>query len=303
MVFTTLIDPATLAEHLTDPDFAIVDCRFKVDDVAWGRAEYERAHIPGAAFADVEHDLSAPVKGKDGRHPLPSPDAFVQTVSRLGIDRRTQVVTYDQGAGMYAGRFWWMLRWMGHDGVALLDGGFAAWQAEGRPTVGGTDTRRPRPFTGRARQEMVATATEVQSRVAQPDWRVVDARAPERFRGEIEPIDRIAGHIAGAVNHPYARNVTAESRFHTPEQLRAQFATSLGGVAADHVICYCGSGVTACQNILALEHAGLTGAKLYPGSWSEWIELGMNLAVSDRGTEDGDGRNSATTGSSQTSGQ
>jgi thiosulfate/3-mercaptopyruvate sulfurtransferase len=274
MAFTTLIEPATLAEHLTDPDFAIVDCRFKVDDVAWGRAEYERAHIPGAAFADVEHELSAAEKGKDGRHPLPDPDVFARTVSRLGIDRRTQVVTYDQDAGMYASRFWWMLRWMGHEAVALLNGGFAAWRAEGRATVSGAEARQPRSFTGRPRREMVATAAEVQSRIAQPDWRVIDARAPERFRGEVEPIDRVAGHITGAVNHPYASNVTAEARFVPPAQLRAQFAASLGGVPSDHVICYCGSGVTACQNILALEHAGLPGAKLYPGSWSEWIELG-----------------------------
>jgi thiosulfate/3-mercaptopyruvate sulfurtransferase len=272
MALTTLIDTATLARHLDDPDFAVVDCRFAVDNMHWGRAEYEREHIPGAVFADIEHELSAADKGPRGRHPLPEPEAFVRVVSRLGIDRNVQVVTYDQDAGMYASRFWWMLRWMGHDAVALLDGGFAKWRAERRPTVGGNETRAPRQFSGSPRETMIANASEVDARARSTDWRIVDARAPERFRGEVEPIDRVGGHIAGAVNHPYTRNVSADSVFLAPEVLRAQFIETLNGVSPNHVICYCGSGVTSCQNLLALEHAGLHGARLYPGSWSEWIE-------------------------------
>jgi thiosulfate/3-mercaptopyruvate sulfurtransferase len=272
MIHRTLIDSKTLASRLDDPSLAVVDSRFKLDDLSWGRREYEAAHVPGAVFVDLEHELSAPDKGVKGRHPLPDPDAFSGVLSGLGIDADTQVVVYDQDLGMYASRFWWMLRWMGHENVAVLDGGFAKWTAEGRSVRSGAETRPSRTFRGRPRPEMVASAEDVKRLAAAPDWRVVDARAPERYRGEVEPIDKVAGHIPGAVNHPYATNVGRDATFRSPADLRAQLEKTLGAVDPNHVICYCGSGVTACQNILALEHAGLHGAKLYPGSWSEWIE-------------------------------
>ena len=269
--FTTLVDTATLGSLVGDPDVAIVDCRFQVDDVTWGRREYESRHIPGAVFADVENDLSGPKGAGTGRHPLPEPAAFVETLSVLGIDSRVQVVVYDQDAGMYASRLWWMLRWMGHEAVALLDGGFARWTAEGRRSQAGAERRPRRQFAGTPRPDMLVTFDDVARRANEADWRLLDARAPERYRGEVEPIDARAGHIPGAANLPYRSNVAGDHRFLSPDTLRQQFRGTIGDIAPDRVICYCGSGVTACQNLLALEHAGLHGAKLYPGSWSEWI--------------------------------
>jgi thiosulfate/3-mercaptopyruvate sulfurtransferase len=171
---------------------------------------------------------------------------------------------------MWASRLWWLLRWMGHDAVAVLDGGFAKWTAEGRPTTSGEERRTSREFSGGPRADMAIDVDAVATRVGSHEWRLVDARAPERYRGESEPIDRTPGHIPGAVNHFFGGNLAADKTFRTPEELRAQFTASLGGTPIDHVICYCGSGVTACHNLLALEHAGLQGAKLYAGSWSEW---------------------------------
>jgi thiosulfate/3-mercaptopyruvate sulfurtransferase len=201
---------------------------------------------------------------------LPDPHVLARTFGRLGITSGVQVVAYDQDNGMWASRLWWMLRWMGHDAVAVLDGGFAKWTAEGRPTRSGEERRAPREFTGTPRADMTIDVSAVASRVGSRDWRLVDARAPERYRGESEPIDRTPGHIPGAVNHFFGGNLAADKTFRTPEELRAQFSASLGHTPTDHVICYCGSGVTACHNLLALEHAGLRGAKLYAGSWSEW---------------------------------
>jgi thiosulfate/3-mercaptopyruvate sulfurtransferase len=272
MSFGTLIDTATLAARLASPSVAVVDCRFMLGDPAWGPTQYRNGHVPGAVFADVETALSGPDKGPRGRHPLPDPHAFIQTLSALGIDASVQVIAYDQDAGMYASRLWWMLRWMGHEAVAVLDGGYSKWIAEGRPVASGVETRARRSFRGTPRSEMVATIDEVRARAGMPDWRVVDARAPERYRGDVETVDKVAGHIPGAVNHPYARNVGPGAVFRPAADLDALFRKTLGGVEPDHVICYCGSGVTACQNLLALEHAGLHGARLYPGSWSEWIE-------------------------------
>lgn len=270
MPFTTLIDTDRLARHLGDRSFALVDCRFRLDDLGWGVREYEARHIPGAVFADLDRDLAGEKTGANGRHPLPEPAAFAQTLSRLGIDAAVQVVAYDQDVGMYASRFWWMLRWLGHDKVAVLDGGFAKWVAENRETAAGREWRPARIFTGTARAEMVATARDVAAVAGRPDWRLVDARAPERFRGETETIDKKSGHIPGATNHFFKWNVDEGNTLRGPEEVRARFEQTLGGTSPDRVVCYCGSGVTACQNLLAMEHVGLRGAKLYPGSWSEW---------------------------------
>lgn len=270
MAFTTLITTDALALHHGDPAFAIVDCRYSLDNEAWGAQEYIRRHIPGAVYAHLGHDLAGAKTGTNGRHPLPSPDALARTFGRLGISSGTQVVAYDQDTGMYASRLWWLLRWMGHDAAAVLDGGFAKWIAEGRATSAGEERREPRDFTGTPREGWTMDADGVAAVAHKADWRVVDARAPERYRGETEPIDRVAGHIPGAVNHCYKSNLNEQGTFQTPEEIRALLKPTIGDVRADRIVCYCGSGVTACHNLLALEHAGMRGAKLYPGSWSEW---------------------------------
>jgi thiosulfate/3-mercaptopyruvate sulfurtransferase len=270
MAFRTLISTSALAMHLDDDHIAIVDCRFQLAEESWGEQAYAESHIPHAVYAHLDRDLSGPKNGTNGRHPLPHPDVAARTFARLGITSGVQVVAYDQDTGMYASRLWWMLRWLGHDAVAVLDGGFAKWTAEGRDTRSGTETRAPQTFIAAPRDEMLATVDQVAALRADRDWQLVDARAPERFRGDIEPLDKVAGHIPGAANHCYQTNLDADGSFRSPEDLRAHMRTALGDHSADHIVCYCGSGVTACHNLLALEHAGLTGAKLYAGSWSEW---------------------------------
>ncbi len=272
MSYTTLVAPATLRAHLDDPAWAVVDCRFSLDDTGRGRGAYLEAHVPGALYAHLDDDLSGPVRpGTTGRHPLPAVDAFAATLSRWGIDAAVQVVAYDDAGGGIAARLWWVLRWMGHGAVAVLDGGFPAWQRAGYPVRGGAETRPPRRFVPHPRPDLVADVEEVEARRADPAFRLVDARAAERYRGEVEPIDPVAGHIPGAVSAPWAENLDAAGCFLPPEALRARFETVLGDAPPDGVISYCGSGVTAAHNLLALAHAGLDGARLYPGSWSHWI--------------------------------
>jgi thiosulfate/3-mercaptopyruvate sulfurtransferase len=270
LAFSTLIDTALLSVHKGDPAWRTIDCRFKLDDEAWGLREYLTAHIPGAAYAHLNVDLSGPTTGTNGRHPLPDPVALSRTLGRLGVTRGVQVVAYDQDSGMFASRLWWLLRWMGHEEVAVLDGGFAKWLAEGRPTSAGDEPPRSREFSGAPRADMIADVDEVSKLVGRPDWLLLDARAPERYRGEVEPIDRVPGHLPGAANHHFLRNVDERGTFRSVEALRHDLQQVLGQTPVDRVVCYCGSGVTACQNLVALEHLGLHGARLYPGSWSEW---------------------------------
>jgi thiosulfate/3-mercaptopyruvate sulfurtransferase len=270
MAFRTLISTAALAMHVDEPAWVIVDCRAKLDDLEWGAREHAASHIPGAVYADLTHDLSGPKTGTNGRHPLPDPQALVQTLSRLGVESGMQVVAYDQENGMFASRLWWLLRWLGHDAVAVLDGGFKKWTAEGRPVERGAVTRPAGAFGGSPRAEMTVDVNEVASHLGDASPRLVDARAPERYRGDTEPIDKVGGHIPGARNHFFQRNLDEQGLFRTPEQLRDTIRASVGDIPADQIVCYCGSGVTACHNLLAFEHAGLTGAKLYAGSWSEW---------------------------------
>lgn len=271
MAFTTLISTAALAPRLEDASHVVIDCRFKLDDTAWGEREYSSAHIPGAVYAHLDRDLSGVKNGTNGRHPLPDPAALAETLGRLGVTSGTQVVAYDQDSGMFASRLWWLLRWLGHDAVAVLDGGFAKWNAEGRPTASGHERRSPQAFGGQLRSAMVAdvAAVAAASSARAPTVRLLDARAPERFRGEVEPLDKVAGHIPGATNYFFQQNLE-RGTFRTPEELRTQLRASIGDTAPGDIVCYCGSGVTACHNLLALEHAGLHGARLYPGSWSEW---------------------------------
>jgi thiosulfate/3-mercaptopyruvate sulfurtransferase len=276
--FTTLIDTASLARFLHDKAVAIADCRFDMTDTSAGERAYVASHVPGAVYVHLDRDLSAPKTGANGRHPLPAPSTLAETFGRLGIDGRTQVVAYDQDSGSIASRLWWMLRWLGHDRVAVLDGGFAKWVAEQRRVIGGVEKREPRTFRAAPRPDMIATIEDVAAKPSR-GWHLVDARAPERYRGDSEPLDKVAGHIPGASNHHFQSNLTAAGTFRSTPDLAARLEKLLGTTAADRVICYCGSGVTACHNLLALEHAGMRGAKLYPGGWSEWS------ADSSRGIE------------------
>jgi thiosulfate/3-mercaptopyruvate sulfurtransferase len=268
--YTTLIDTRAVGDRLHDPAFVLIDCRFNLGDPDWGEREYRAAHIPGAEYAHLDRDLSGKKTGSNGRHPLPTISALAETFGRFGIDSGVQVVAYDQDTGIYASRLWWLLRWLGHEAAAVVDGGFARWRAEGRPTHSGVETRPARTFVPRPRAGATVDVQQVARLTHDPDWRLVDARAPERFRGEAETLDHAAGHIPGAVNHFYQRNLGREGTFLPSSELRSLLETAIGRTPVDHVVCYCGSGVTACHNLLALEHAGLYGGKLYPGSWSEW---------------------------------
>ena len=268
MAYTTLVSTDLLASHLDD--WAIVDCRFDLQREAWGREEYRGGHIPGAVYASLNGDLSAPPTGTNGRHPLPSVTALAATFGRLGIDGATQVVVYDQDSGLFASRLWWSLRYLGHDAVALLDGGWAKWVREGRPVKRGDESRRPTAFAPAPRPELRVGVDEVTALARDPRTILVDARGPDRFEGRSETIDPVAGHIPGATNHFYKWNLADEGTMLPPDALREKFAQLLGGRAPDEAVMYCGSGVSACHNLLAMEHAGLHGTRLYPGSWSEW---------------------------------
>jgi thiosulfate/3-mercaptopyruvate sulfurtransferase len=247
----------------------ICDVRHDLARPDWGPAEYAKAHLPGAQFVHVDRDLSAPKTGKNGRHPLPTPEVAAALFSRLGIDDHKQVVAYDQGNGMYAARLWWMLHWLGHDAAAVLDGGLAKWLGEGRAVTTEVPTARPASF-GIRRVTPTVNATGVRSSLNRRTLFLVDARAPERFRGEVEPVDPVAGHIPGAHNRPFTQNLDADGTFKPPAFLRAEFTALLDGASHESVVHHCGSGVSACHNILAMEVAGLPGTRLYPGSWSEW---------------------------------
>ena len=268
-MYRTLISTDVLASQ-SDPSWVVVDCRYDLRDVSWGPAQYREGHIPGAVYANLSHDLAAPPSGTNGRHPLPCVEEMEATFGRLGISNHTQVVAYDQDAGMYASRLWWMLRYLGHESAAVLDGGWAKWIREGRPVRAGEEHTPAGTFTGQRRKEHRVIVDQIAATLGDPSVLLVDARAPERFEGRNETIDRVAGRIPGAVNHSYNRNVTEDGVMRPIETLREQFSETLQGRSPDQVVMYCGSGVTACQNLLAMEHAGLSGAKLYPGSWSEW---------------------------------
>jgi thiosulfate/3-mercaptopyruvate sulfurtransferase len=271
-MFTTLISTADVAARLGAPDLAIVDVRHDLAQPdAWGEAQYAAGHLPGARFAHLDRDLSAPKTGRNGRHPLPTPGACAALFGSLGISDRTQVVCYDQQSGMYASRLWWMLRWLGHDAAAVLDGGWAKWVAEGRPVATDTPPAGAATFTPRASGMRAVAVDAVAASLASRSLLLIDARAPERFRGETEPLDPVAGHIPGATNRPYAQNLNPDGTFRPAAALRAEFAALVGDRPLDAVVHQCGSGVTACHNQLAMEVAGLVGTRLYPGSWSEWV--------------------------------
>jgi thiosulfate/3-mercaptopyruvate sulfurtransferase len=282
-MYTTLISTTQLAANLERRDFLPIDCRFDLARPDAGEAAYRAAHIPGALYAHLDRDLSAPISPSSGRHPLPDPARFAQTLSQWGVERETQVVAYDTDNAAHAARLWWMLRWMGHEKVAVLDGGLKAWQEAGLPLTAEPAVRARTNFSAQPRRDMWLDTEELQQRLTQ-GWRLLDARAAERFAGKTEPIDPVAGHIPGAVNHPLSSNLGPDARFLPAEILRERYAHSQNAVADAHTIAMCGSGVTACHLLLAMEIAGKPGARLYAGSWSEWIrDPSRPTAVGDSG--------------------
>jgi thiosulfate/3-mercaptopyruvate sulfurtransferase len=266
---TTLVSTDLLAEHLGD-GWVVIDCRFDLGQELWGLEQYRAAHIPGAVYASLAHDLSGAPTGRNGRHPLPPVEVLAATFSRLGVGPDTQVVAYDQDTGMYASRLWWTLRYLGHDAVAVLDGGWAKWQREGRPVTPGDETKVATPFRARPRDEMRLAVEDVERLVGAAGVTLIDARGPERFEGQSEPLDRVAGHLPGAVNHYYKQNVAPDGTLLPAATIRRNFEAQLKGASPADVVMYCGSGVSACHNLLAMEHVGISGVRLYPGSWSEW---------------------------------
>ena len=264
---STLVSTAALG---ADPGAGrLFDCRHDLADPALGESQYRAAHIPGAAFAHLDRDLSAPTDGTNGRHPLPDPGAFIAWLGQQGLKPGERVVCYDAGNGAMAARLWWMLRWVGHERVAVLDGGFAKWTQEGRPVTSEIPRFTPTRYPARVRAGMALAVEDVEQQLHSSV--LVDARAPARWRGESEPIDPVAGRIPGAKNRFNMENVQADGTFKNPEALRKDFLSVMGGRSGTETIHYCGSGVAACHNLLAMEHAGLPGGRLYAGSWSEWI--------------------------------
>jgi thiosulfate/3-mercaptopyruvate sulfurtransferase len=268
--FSDVISPAELAPLLGTPELRLVDCRASLQDPLAGRAAYEQSHLPGATFADLLEDLSGSiVPGRTGRHPLPTLDSFVGKLRGWGINRSSQVVAYDDAGGAFAARLWWMLRWLGHESVAVLDGGLSAWVGEQRPVTTDIPTLPRGDFSPVSRPELLVSVKELAAQQSTAR-KLFDARAPERFRGDVEPIDAVAGHIPGAVNLPFAANLR-DGRFLSSAELRVRFARVLGDTSPEDSVVYCGSGVTACHDVLAFARAGLALPKLYAGSWSEWI--------------------------------
>lgn len=271
MRFTRLIDTQTLASYLDDPRWVIFDCRFNLTDPAAGQRTYEAGHIPNARYAHLDEDLSSPISPTSGRHPLPEPQTLSRKLGQWGVDTNKQVVVYDDSLGAMAARLWWLLRWLGHDAVALLDGGLPKWEREGRSLTTEEPAINVTAFVPRQDDSLWVKTEFVKQVVERGGHVLLDARAEPRFKGEVEPFDKVAGHIPGAQNHPFETNLDSQGCFLPADQLGEQFVRRLAGMRPEQVISTCGSGVTACHNILAMEHAGLSGAKLYAGSWSEWI--------------------------------
>lgn len=271
--YQTIIQVEDLRRLLADgAGVLVLDCAFDLGDPDQGRATYLASHLPGARYVDLERDLSGPVTGSNGRHPLPARTAFAATMRRLGLQQGQQVVAYDGSGGIYAARLWWMLRWLGHAPVAVLDGGREAWIDAGLPLESGKsmiaregDFVMAEPLVG-----MPVTADEVLANIATGDLQVIDARDAARFAGASHPLDTVSGHIPGATNRFFRDNLAADSRLRPADELATGFAVALADRPADRAVLQCGSGVSACHNALAMEVAGLKGARLYPGSWSEW---------------------------------
>ncbi|WP_409277457.1 sulfurtransferase [Pseudomonas defluvii] len=281
MPLAQLMSPEQLAERLEQPKLVVLDCRFALDDVDYGQRSYAGGHIAGAHFADLERDLSGPVvKGVSGRHPLPQPGRLIERLQSWGVDNDSDVVLYDDGPGAFAARAWWLLAWLGkRSGVYVLDGGLKAWHAAGLPLSLDPAEKREGHFSGKPDQAMLVSAQQLNKRLGSPELTLLDARALPRFRGEVEPIDPVAGHIPGAQCAAFTDNLGADGRFLPAEQLRQRFAAVLGKRQPENLVAYCGSGVTACHNLFALCLAGYPLATLYAGSWSEWITDPQNAVA------------------------
>jgi thiosulfate/3-mercaptopyruvate sulfurtransferase len=268
-MMTTIVSCEELAAHLDDADWRIFDCRHQLSAKDYGENAYAAGHLPGASFLHLDRDLSGTQSGDNGRHPLPDVEAFAAKMGAAGVSRRTQVVVYDDAEGMMAGRLWWLLRWLGHDRVALLDGGIKRWIAEGRPLSLEVPQTVPATFPVEKR-DWVVSADEVLANIEKQEFCVVDARSPDRFRGENETLDAVGGHIPGARNRFFRDNLNADGSFRAAAELRREYVALLAGFAPEQAVLQCGSGVSACHNLVAMEIAGLPGARLYAGSWSEW---------------------------------
>ena len=265
-----LLTVEQLAAHLDDPEWKVFDCRHDLQNPEYGIQAYAKEHIPGAQFMHLDRDLSGTKTGNNGRHPLPAPEWFAQRLGRAGIGPDTQVVAYDNEGGPFAARLWWMLRWLGHERVAVLDGGWAGWRRAKQPTNGDSPSFPATSFPIRL-QPMTVDAGYIEERLHSPAMFLVDARSPERFRGEQETLDPVGGHIPGAVNRFYFDNLDDLGLgFKPAAELRREWLELLAGTDPAKVVHQCGSGVTACHNYLAMEIAGLSGCRIYPGSWSEW---------------------------------
>jgi len=270
-MYTTLSETYELAAALADPLYAILDCRFELSQPDWGARAYASGHIPHALYAHLDRDLAGAVTATSGRHPLPEASVWAATLGRWGIDENVQVIAYDQGNGAYAARAWWLTRWAGHARVAVLNGGYAAWLAAGLAVTSEPAARVARRFTPRTPALPTFSAREIAPALTARQIILVDARGADRFGGENESIDPVAGHVPGAINPPFAANLGRDGRFLPAAELKNRWQEILAGRAPAQLVSMCGSGVTACHNLLALEIAGFSGAKLYPGSWSEWI--------------------------------
>ncbi|MFJ3485677.1 sulfurtransferase [Pseudomonas sp. NPDC090202] len=273
MSIAQLISPQQLAERLNQPGLVILDCRSSLDDLDYGQRSYAEGHIEGSSYADLLNDLSGKItKGVTGRHPLPEPQTLIERLRFWGVNDDSDIVLYDDGPGAYAARAWWLLAWLGkRSGVYLLDGGLKAWHAAGLPLSLDPPEHRVGNFQGRPDNSLVLSAEQVQKRLDRPEVTLIDARAGARFRGEVEPIDPVAGHIPGAQCAAFTDNLGADGRFLPADQLKQRFDGFLQGRAAEKLVAYCGSGVTACHNLFALCLAGYPLGGLYAGSWSEWI--------------------------------
>ena len=270
-IYRTLVSSELLVNQLTDPHWIVVDCRFSLSDVGAGRQSYLTAHIPRAHYAHLDDDLSGAITRASGRHPLPDPATLSHTFGGWGITPNSQVVVYDDAGGIIAARLWWLLRWLGHERVAVLDGGWQAWQRLGYPEQQVEPVSLPTRYPVAPESSAWLTSDQVNQQLASRSIVLIDARAPERFKGVDEPIDPVAGHVPGALNHPFQLNLGGNGLLKKPEMLRTEYQALIGEYKPDEVVHMCGSGVTACHNLLAMEHAGLLGSRLYAGSWSEWL--------------------------------
>jgi len=280
-MYKTIVTAETVHQNLGRPDWIVFDCRFNLMAPEAGQQAYCLHHIPGAGYLHLDKDLSSPITACSGRHPLPDPTQLGRTLAAAGVTEQTQVVVYDDCGGAMAARAWWLLRWLGHAAVAVLDGGYSAWEHK-FPCSADLPVKNPATFSGEQKPPMTVDVEQLQASLAAAEILLVDARSTERFKGEAEPIDPVAGHVPGAINRPLTDNLD-NGHFKSAHQLKSEWLSLLQGTEPDSVVHMCGSGVTACHNQLAMEIAGLSGSRIYPGSWSEWVRDAARPVVNGEG--------------------